>query len=91
VDWEQTFGSRPAYPSPSIREEGTSEGIAARNVNVFDYQVSSFDDDSATEPGQEMQERAGRSLLNQGAVQPGQGHGQGQGQGQDPQPVWDQP
>ncbi|KAL3486714.1 hypothetical protein BJX62DRAFT_214713 [Aspergillus germanicus] len=85
VDWEQTFGSRPAYPSPSIREEGTSEGIAARNVNVFDYQVSSFDDDSATEPGQEMQERTGRSLLSQGAVQPGPG------QGQNPQPAWDQP
>jgi hypothetical protein len=85
VDWEQTFGSRPAYPSPSIREEGTSEDIAARNVNVFDYQVSSFDDDSATEPGQEMQERAGRPLLSQGAVQPGQG------QGQDRQSAWDQP
>ncbi|KAL2844776.1 hypothetical protein BJY01DRAFT_186202 [Aspergillus pseudoustus] len=81
TDWEQTFGSRPAYPSPSIKEEGTGEDLAARNVNVFDYQVSSFDDDSATEPGQEMQERVGKPLLSQGAVQPGQ----------DPQPAWDQP
>ncbi|KAL3464014.1 hypothetical protein BJX64DRAFT_256088 [Aspergillus heterothallicus] len=81
TDWARSYGSRPAYPSPSIMEEDAGDSLAARNVNVFDYQVSSFDDDSATEPGQEMQERAGRPLLSQGAVQPGQ----------DPEPAWDQP
>lgn len=39
---------------------------AAANVNVFDYQVSSFSD--AMESGQEMQERDGRALLGQGST-----------------------
>ncbi|KAL2818413.1 ubiquitin interaction motif protein [Aspergillus cavernicola] len=60
-EWGQPIGSRPAYPSPTINEEGHLEDLAASKVNVFDYQVSSFDD----EPGQEMQERGGRSLLGQ--------------------------
>ncbi|PIG87750.1 ubiquitin interaction motif protein [Aspergillus arachidicola] len=36
---------------------------AAANVNVFDYQVSSFSD--AADSSQEMQERGGRALLGQ--------------------------
>ncbi|KAL2868182.1 uncharacterized protein BJX67DRAFT_63234 [Aspergillus lucknowensis] len=75
-EWEQAIGPRPAYPSPSIGEEGAAGDLAARNINVFDYQVSSFDDES-TDPGQEMQERGGRPLLGQGVVQPGQQPGPG--------------
>ncbi|KKK19695.1 hypothetical protein ARAM_007046 [Aspergillus rambellii] len=55
--WEQTVGTRPAYPSPSVNDDDS----AARKVNVFDYQVSSFEDESG--PGQEMQERGGRRPL----------------------------
>ncbi|KAE8354814.1 hypothetical protein BDV28DRAFT_69842 [Aspergillus coremiiformis] len=36
------------------------------NVNVFDYQVSDFDE--ADEPGQEMQEKGGRALLGQSST-----------------------
>ncbi|KAL5002860.1 hypothetical protein BDV10DRAFT_156381 [Aspergillus recurvatus] len=61
TEWEQTVGSRPAYPSTSIGQED----VPASKVNVFDYQVASFDDDPAE--GQEMQERGGRSLLGQAA------------------------
>ncbi|KAL4981104.1 hypothetical protein BDW66DRAFT_3505 [Aspergillus desertorum] len=50
TEWEQTVGSRPAYPSPSTGQED----VPASKVNVFDYQVASFDDDPAE--GQEMQE-----------------------------------
>ncbi|KAL5332666.1 hypothetical protein BJX70DRAFT_383526 [Aspergillus crustosus] len=58
-EWGPAIGSRPAYPSPSIRQEG-GEDISASKVNVFDYQVNSFD----SEPdGQEMREKGGRSLL----------------------------
>ncbi|KAL4916849.1 hypothetical protein BDW62DRAFT_185422 [Aspergillus aurantiobrunneus] len=65
-EWEQTVDSRPAYPSPSINQE-FSESVPASKVNVFDYQVASFDDDSG-EQGQEMQERGGKPLL--GHAQP---------------------
>ncbi|RDW74370.1 uncharacterized protein DSM5745_07032 [Aspergillus mulundensis] len=69
-DWEQTVGSRPAYPSPSIGQED----VPASKVNVFDYQVSSFDDDPATPEGQEMEERGGKPLLSQATshTHPGQ-------------------
>ncbi|KAE8326548.1 hypothetical protein BDV39DRAFT_176665 [Aspergillus sergii] len=42
-------------------QRGTT--LAAANVNVFDYQVSSFGD--AADSSQEMQERGGRALLGQ--------------------------
>ncbi|KAL4778061.1 ubiquitin interaction motif protein [Aspergillus varians] len=73
-EWEQTIESRPPpYPSPSIDQEATE----ASKVNVFDYQVSSFDDDAA-EQGQEMKERGGKPLLHQArSVQP-----------QGPDPEW---
>lgn len=66
-EWEQTMGSRPGFPSPSI--EGRN--VPASKVNVFDYQVSSFDDDSAKQ-SREMQERGGKSLLGQASSQPRQ-------------------
>ncbi|KAL4806179.1 hypothetical protein BDV18DRAFT_138934 [Aspergillus unguis] len=72
-EWGQTHGSRPAYPSPSA----TQEDVPASKVNVFDYQVSSFDSDSASQAqaqAQEMQERGGKPLLGQGQTsQPRQG------------------
>ncbi|KAI9374237.1 hypothetical protein BJX61DRAFT_325631 [Aspergillus egyptiacus] len=76
-EWAQSLGSRPAYPSPSIREEGHPDDLAANKVNVFDYQVSSFDDEPA--PEQEMQERGGRNLLQ--SVQSREDDG----------PAWNQP
>ncbi|KAL4903931.1 hypothetical protein BDW74DRAFT_155659 [Aspergillus multicolor] len=71
-EWEQTIGSRPAYPSPTIGQDD----VPASKVNVFDYQVSSFDDDPATPAGeaQEMQERGRKPLLGQATshTHPGQ-------------------
>ncbi|KAL4933091.1 uncharacterized protein BDV17DRAFT_146897 [Aspergillus undulatus] len=73
-EWEQTLGSGPAYPSPSLRD-GPGEDVPASKVNVFDYQVSSFDSDGGESgqgqeqgQGQEMQERGGKSLLGQTAT-----------------------
>ncbi|KAB8274833.1 hypothetical protein BDV30DRAFT_225461 [Aspergillus minisclerotigenes] len=45
-------------------QRGTTS--AAANVNVFDYQVSSFDDAADSSP--EMQERGGRALLGQSST-----------------------
>ncbi|KAL4737729.1 hypothetical protein BDV11DRAFT_191176 [Aspergillus similis] len=73
TEWEQTVGSRPAYPSPSIGQED----MPASKVNVFDYQVASFDDDPAE--GQEMQERGGRPLLGQSTSLAHQGQNSGPG------------
>ncbi|KAL3476838.1 hypothetical protein BJX99DRAFT_134634 [Aspergillus californicus] len=70
-EWAQPLGSRPAYPSPTIKEEGQIEDVPSNEVNVFDYQVSSFEDEPAPEQGQgqgqgqEMQERGGKPLLGQ--------------------------
>ncbi|RHZ63892.1 uncharacterized protein CDV56_105571 [Aspergillus thermomutatus] len=47
----------------------TSDPSASRKVNVFDYEIPSFDDE--TDSGQEMQERGRPGLLSAaGAVQP---------------------
>ncbi|KAL6234952.1 hypothetical protein BDW75DRAFT_151489 [Aspergillus navahoensis] len=72
TEWEQTVGSRPAYPSPSIGQED----VPASKVNVFDYQVASFDDDPAEE--QEMQEKR-RPLLGQAASHAHLGQASGPG------------
>lgn len=48
-----------SYPNPTMR------GPGQQNVNVFDYEVSSFDDDK---PAQEMQEKGGPSLLSQSST-----------------------
>lgn len=49
------------------------ESIPASKVNVFDYQVASFDDSAAEGQGQgqgqEMQERGGKPLLGQAQAQ----------------------
>lgn len=72
-EWDHTINSRPPYPSPSTQQVPT-EGIPASKVNVFDYQVASFDDVSTAEgqgqgQGQEMQERGGKPLLGQAQAQ----------------------
>lgn len=46
----------PHYPNT------TSHDSANQGVNVFDYEVTSFDDEK---PAQEMQEKGGHSLLRQ--------------------------
>lgn len=50
-------------------EIATSDPSASRKVNVFDYEIPSFDEEM--ESGQEMQERGRPGLLSAaGAVQP---------------------
>ncbi|KAE8396221.1 ubiquitin interaction motif protein [Aspergillus alliaceus] len=49
--------------APDYQQKAT---LAASNVNVFDYQVSNFDE--AVESGLEMQERSGRTLLGQSST-----------------------
>ncbi|RAL14270.1 uncharacterized protein BO97DRAFT_341019 [Aspergillus homomorphus CBS 101889] len=71
-DAEVTYrdtGIADTYGQPSPNPE---QGYSTQNVNVFDYQVPSFNETEG--PGQEMQERDGRPLLSRsstaGPVQP---------------------
>jgi hypothetical protein len=48
------------------QENTTSTADSVPNVNVFDYQVSSFDE--AGGPSQEMQERGGHAQLGQSST-----------------------
>ena len=58
----------PHYPLQG--QPTTSEGPASQDVNVFDYEVSSFDDEKLA-PAQEMQEKGGHRFLNQGNTNTG--------------------
>lgn len=65
MDWGQQgeyFQGSSQYQFPD--QGATSRAPVNRDVNVFDYEVSSFDDDKA--PAQEMQEKGRQSLLSQG-------------------------
>ena len=65
AEWtEQAEDTPSAYPMTS---KATSQGAVNRGVNVFDYEVASFDDEK---PAQEMQEKGGQSLLSQSTGQP---------------------
>ncbi|KAL4800215.1 hypothetical protein BDV19DRAFT_172814 [Aspergillus venezuelensis] len=75
-EWPQSGWTNPTHPSPSLGETGAGEDVLASKVNVFDYQVSSFDNSDAEKGSQgqsstqgqemqEMQERGGGSLLGQ--------------------------
>lgn len=65
TDWnEQAEDTPSAYRVPS---KATSQRPVNQGVNVFDYEVSSFDDEK---PAQEMQEKGGQGLLGQSTGQP---------------------
>lgn len=59
-----------SWPSPSLVETKHKEQLQmsekGAQVNVFDYEVSGFDEEK--QPGQEMQERGNSSLLGNGTT-----------------------
>lgn len=65
MDWGQQAEDLQGSSQYQFPDQGTtSRAPVNRDVNVFDYEVSSFDDDKA--PAQEMQEKEGNGLLTQG-------------------------
>lgn len=65
ANWNDEWENVP--PGSSVPPKTLSGEPVIEGVNVFDYEVSSFDDDK---PAQEMQERGGKSLLSQSTGPP---------------------
>lgn len=57
-------GTQGPSHHPHQGQPTASQEPARQDVNVFDYEVSSFDDEKST-PAQEMQEKSGQRLLSQ--------------------------
>lgn len=71
--WEDNQGANwneqadNALPGSSAPPKLASGEPVIEGVNVFDYEVSSFDEDK---PAQEMKERGGKSLFSQSTAPP---------------------
>lgn len=64
MDWDGQTGKAQGPSQYPLQDQSKPlRGPANRDVNVFDYEVSSFDGDKT--PAQEMQEKGGQSLLSQ--------------------------